>query len=114
MSLNELIAQRDALARKQAEIAKAIADVQLAVRKEVIQQIKTLMAEHGVTGADLKDTFVRKARGSLADAQAPSRSKVAAKYQDPVSGQTWSGRGLMPKWLRAAVDAGKTKESFAV
>lgn len=45
MSLNELIAQRDALALQQAEIAKAIADAQLSARKEVIQQIKALMVD---------------------------------------------------------------------
>lgn len=113
MALNELIAQRDALARQQAEISKAIADAQLSVRNEVIQQIKTLMAEHGLTSADLSGSTQR-ARGSLADAAGPSRAKVAAKFRDPKSGQTWSGRGLMPKWLRAAIDAGRTKESFAV
>lgn len=113
MSLNELIAQREALARQQAEIAKAIADAQQLARKDVMQQIKTLMAEHGLTAADLSES-TRKPRGSLADAPGPSRAKVAAKFRDPDSGQTWSGRGLMPKWLRAAVDAGRAKESFAV
>lgn len=113
MSLNELIAQRDALARQQTDIAKAIAEARLSARKEVIQQIKTLMANHGLTVADLSES-PRKARGSLSDAQAPARSKVAAKYRDPESGKTWSGRGLMPTWLRAAVDAGMTRESFAV
>lgn len=113
MSLNELIAQRDALARQQAEVAKAIAEAQLSARKVVIQQIKTLMADHGLTAADLGE-MTRKARGSLSDAQAPIRSKVAAKYRDPESGKTWSGRGLMPNWLRAAVDAGMSRESFAV
>ena len=26
-------------------------------------------------------------------------SKVAPKYRDPVSGQTWTGRGKAPKWI---------------
>jgi DNA-binding protein H-NS len=25
--------------------------------------------------------------------------KVAAKYRDPASGKTWSGRGVSPKWF---------------
>ena len=29
------------------------------------------------------------------------RSRVAAKYRDPSSGQTWSGRGKAPKWIDA-------------
>lgn len=30
----------------------------------------------------------------------PRRRKVEAKYQDPETKKTWSGRGLMPLWVR--------------
>ena len=43
-----------------------------------------------------------------------SGRKVAAKYRDPETGQTWTGRGLKPKWLAAALDAGKQLADFAV
>ena len=88
----------------------------MSVRCGVINQIKQLMAEHGVVAADLAESG-RGKRGpkpSLADAPAPGRSKVAAKYRDPNTGETWSGRGLMPQWLRAAVDAGHSRDEFAV
>jgi DNA-binding protein H-NS len=39
---------------------------------------------------------------------------VAAKYRDAVTGNTWSGRGLKPNWLKAALDGGKTLADFAV
>lgn len=39
--------------------------------------------------------------------------KVAAKYRGP-NGETWSGRGMMPRWLAAQVAAGQTKENFAI
>lgn len=35
-----------------------------------------------------------------------------AKYRDPASGQTWSGRGLKPKWLSVALASGKTLADF--
>ena len=35
------------------------------------------------------------------------------RYQGP-NGEAWTGRGLMPKWLRVLIDAGQDKESFAV
>ena len=41
---------------------------------------------------------------------------VAAKYRGP-NGETWSGRGLMQRWLVALVALvaqGKTKEEFAI
>ena len=116
MSLSNLIAQREALERQQAELTKAIAEAQMTARREVIAQIKHLTAEHGLVVADLAESG-RGKRGpkpSLADAPAPGRSKVAAKYRDPNTGETWSGRGLMPKWLRAAVDAGHSRDEFAV
>jgi DNA-binding protein H-NS len=40
-------------------------------------------------------------------------SSVEPKYRGP-AGETWSGRGLMPKWLRALVDQGQSKESFLI
>lgn len=36
-----------------------------------------------------------------------------ALYRGP-NGETWSGRGLMPKWLRVLVDNGQDKASFEV
>ena len=116
MALSNLIAQREALERQQAELSKAIAEAQMHARREVIAQIKQLMAEHGLVAADLAESGrgKRSPKPSLADALGPSRSKVAAKYRDPHTGETWSGRGLMPKWLRAAVDAGHSRDEFAV
>ena len=38
---------------------------------------------------------------------------VAAKFRGP-NGETWSGRGLIPRWLSALVAQGKSKEDFAI
>jgi DNA-binding protein H-NS len=38
---------------------------------------------------------------------------VAPKYKGP-NGETWSGRGLTPRWLAALVAQGQSKESFAI
>lgn len=37
---------------------------------------------------------------------------VVALYRDKVTGQTWTGRGLRPKWVQAALDSGKTMEDL--
>jgi DNA-binding protein H-NS len=39
--------------------------------------------------------------------------KVLPKYRGP-GGATWSGRGLMPVWLREAVAKGKKREEFLI
>jgi DNA-binding protein H-NS len=39
---------------------------------------------------------------------------VAPKYRHPGTGETWSGRGLQPKWLKAALASGKKIGDFAI
>jgi DNA-binding protein H-NS len=34
-------------------------------------------------------------------------SEVKAKYRDPATGETWSGRGRMATWLKRKVDVGE-------
>ena len=39
---------------------------------------------------------------------------VKAKYRDGRSGETWSGRGRMARWLKAKQDAGENIEKYLV
>jgi DNA-binding protein H-NS len=39
--------------------------------------------------------------------------KVAPKYRDS-EGNTWAGRGAQPRWLTAAIKAGKKREDFLI
>ena len=39
--------------------------------------------------------------------------KVAPRYRGP-DGDTWSGRGLRPKWLAALIAQGRKLEEFAI
>jgi DNA-binding protein H-NS len=97
--LTDLLAQKAAL-------EKQIADAQREERAGAIAQIKALMAEHGLTAAELssRTTKARKTAGG----------KVAAKYRNKATGETWSGRGLQPRWLKAALASGKKITDFAV
>jgi DNA-binding protein H-NS len=49
-----------------------------------------------------------------AKAKKSAKRKVAAKYKDPQSGATWSGRGLTPKWLAEKEKAGAKREEFLI
>ena len=42
-----------------------------------------------------------------------STQKAAIKFRDE-NGNGWSGRGLKPRWLTAALESGKTLADFAV
>lgn len=99
-SLQDLLAQR-------ADIEKKIADVQREARADAVAKVRAMMAEHGLTAADISG------KSSGARAAKPA-SKVAAKYRNAATGETWSGRGLQPKWLKAALAAGAKIDDFAL
>ena len=100
-NLAELIAQKEAL-------EKRIAEAQNHERSAAVAQIKQLMAQHGLTLADLGG------KAGAAKAGPRKGSKVPVKYRDPATGSAWSGRGLQPKWLQAALAQGRTLSDFAV
>lgn len=97
-TLKELLAQRAALDEQ-------INQTKDRERGEAIAKVKTLMSEYGLTVADLNSARAPKA---------VKVSKVAAKYRNQATGETWSGRGLQPKWLKAAIAAGAKITDFAV
>ena len=102
-SLQELIAQKEALERQ-------IAEVQRSTRADAIAKVRAIMAEYGLTVDDLggRGQQVREPRGER------TSKKVAAKYRDAVSGQEWTGRGLKPKWLQSALASGKSLDDFLI
>ena len=52
--------------------------------------------------------------GNGAPARKARRSKVKAKFRDPKTNETWSGRGRMASWLKAKQDAGEKIEKYLV
>lgn len=97
--LSDLLAQKAALEQK-------IAQTQREDRQKAIGQIKTIMAEYGLTVADLGTRSVKTGGAG--------GNKVAAKFRNKATGETWSGRGLQPRWLKAALATGKSISDFAV
>lgn len=46
---------------------------------------------------------------------APAKTKAPMKYRDAATGETWSGRGVMPKWLKVGLErTGKTLSDYEV
>ncbi len=107
----KLLAQKAALEQQAATLAQQIEEARRAERAAVLDKIKALMAEHGVTLAELGAS---KKAGRPAKAAKPAGRKVAAKYRDSATGNSWSGRGLQPNWLKAALASGRKLEEFAV
>lgn len=96
-SLKELLAQRAALDEQ-------IAQTKDRERSDAIAKVRALMSEYGLTLADLNER----------QAKPVKTGKVAVKYRNKATGETWSGRGLQPKWLKAAISGGAKLEDFTV
>jgi len=97
-SLQDLLAKRAALEQ----------EIEATQKRDAIGKVKSLMSEYGLTVADLSG----KTTGGKAGAA--KGSKVAPKYRNAATGDTWSGRGLQPKWLKAALASGKKIDDFAI
>jgi len=95
------------------ELLEQIADLQRQAeeaRKQeiavVMADIKAKMAEYGITLQDLGAGGRRRAR--------PRASVGQAKYRNPATGETWTGKGRKPGWLVEALAQGKSLADFAV
>lgn len=71
----------------------------------VIADIKDKMATYGISIEDLTKTKGPRKTGE---------SKVKAKYRDPATGKQWTGRGVMPRWMKDALENGASKEDYLI
>ncbi len=77
---------------------------QASQRKEVFAQIRALAASVGVT-VEIHET----------DKHSRKVVKVAPKYRHPDNAEiTWTGRGVMPLWIRVLTESGRDKSEFLI
>jgi DNA-binding protein H-NS len=91
MSLEELLEQHRLIEQQLVAAREREAEIALADIVRTMQEYKISLAE--LIGK--KDT------------KEPASS--TAKYRDPVTGATWSGRGRAPRWI-----AGKDRDDFLI
>jgi DNA-binding protein H-NS len=111
--------QMTTLESLQAKIQRlqAQADALLAKKSSaVIDKIKNLMAEHGLTTADIDAHTGGKKRGPKPGAKAAknavqatgkTKGKLSPKYINPKTGETWSGHARPPAWIANVKDRSK-------
>lgn len=82
--LNDLLAQRQAFNER-------IEALQKSVKADVIKQIRSLIEDYDV---EPNEIFGQNRSKTTAG------KSVEAKYRDPLSGATWTGRGKPPLWIK--------------
>ena len=110
------------------KLQKQANDIKTKEFDKTVQEIVAKMQAFGITAKHLQANGSRsgksKAKAKTGKGAAPAKrgrgaakkgggTPVAAKYRGP-NGESWSGRGLTPKWLAALTAQGQSKEEFAI
>lgn len=99
----------------QAKIAELQAQEKLVRAQEysqALEKAQELISAYSIAASDLRFTATDSPLAKKGKAGAPGK-KAEIKYRDE-NGNGWSGRGLKPRWLTAAIESGKQLEDFAV
>lgn len=107
------------------KLQKQASEIKTREFDKTVQDIREKMQAFGITIKDLQAATPKKQRKVKGKSAAAVRGRkpgakssqagtvVAAKYRGP-NGETWSGRGLTPKWLALLLEQGKTKDEFLI
>lgn len=107
------------MAKTLAEIQRQIATLKREAERiretevaEVIARIKQAIRHYGLSAKDLGFGGAGSSKRSASHTSV--RRAGAAKYRDPATGMTWTGRGRRPQWFIDAIAKGKAPEDLAI
>jgi DNA-binding protein H-NS len=90
-------------------------------KRELVEEFRAKAAAMGLSLEELVGGAARTGRtpGRARSARkgAPGATPAAApaaRYRNPETGETWSGRGRAPNWLKRAEEQGRGRGDFAV
>lgn len=92
----ELLQQRE-------QLEKQIQEARNKELADAVGKVRALVTEFSLTAEDVFPPAKGKRAGTTG-------SKVAPKYKNPATGETWTGRGKAPKWIANETN----REQFAI
>jgi len=113
-SLEELKAEKAKILASMMKLDAVIADKLAQDKVQNVNEVLALVEKYGLTKDDLfppQTSSSTKQKSALT--KSGSSTTLPVKYQDE-KGNTWTGRGLNPKWLEKEIEAGKKKEDFLI
>lgn len=107
------------------KLQKQANDIRSREFDKTMRDILSTMQAFGISIKDLQSASSKAGKARPAQSTKRGRAKtakadksgagttVAPKFRGP-NGETWSGRGLMPRWMAALVAQGSQKEDFVI
>lgn len=99
-----------------ADFAEQIAKLVGTELKGVEDRARSSVEQHMRLGA-LEQGAPAKGKGkpkAKAKDKLTAKAKPAYRYRNPATGDTWSGRGLQPRWLKVALEGGAKLSDFDI
>lgn len=114
LSIEELRAEQAKIQANLKTIDAVIAEKLAENKVQNVNEVLALIKKYNLTKQDL---FPSQPSSSNKDKAACKKSggttTLPVKYRDE-KGNTWTGRGLDPTWLKKEIEAGKKKEDFLI
>lgn len=113
LSLDEMLALRT-------QIDQRLADLAASEVAKLEARLETLKGIANIETAARSDNPAPQAKQTRLPSKAKSKrgpkkgTKVAAKYVDKKSGNSWTGRGLAPTWIKDHEAKGGKRDDFLV
>ena len=108
--------QQAKIERQILKLQKKAEALQTQRRKPVLVAIINLMREYDINPQEIAVAFASARttrRTARRNAMSPTtRRPLAPKYCHSITGETWSGRGRMPRWLITEEARGKHRNDF--
>ncbi len=110
------------------DLQKQAAELRTREFRKTLAEIVAQMKAFGISLEDLRVALKKDGGSGARTAGAPRRGRppksaeggaggtrkpAPIKYRGP-GGETWTGRGKQPRWLKAMADAGRSAEEFRV
>jgi len=102
MAMNQDSSYKDLLKEREA-LDQRIKDARSREISSALARVRELISEFDLSPQDVFPS----ARGNRA--ATGTGAKVAPKYRNPATGQTWTGRGKPPRWIQ-----NEDREKFAI
>lgn len=120
-SLEALLAEKAKREQEAQELEAKISAIVNAEKNKEIEAIRAKIVQFKIDALDLFPNLhiaAAPSRGrprmSSAGPDDRRRASPAPKYKNNATQETWSGRGLQPRWLKAALAAGAKLEDFLI